>query len=60
MLLKGGSNNKILNWFNKKASKFDYKDAVYMSRYTALAMGVTSDYFPYQLACRDKYEYVIP
>lgn len=51
------SSNKILNWFNKNASKFDYKDAIFMSRLTALAMWVTSDYFPYQLACRDKYEY---
>lgn len=48
---------KISNWFNKNAQKFDYTNAIYMSRLTALIMWVTSDYFPYQLACRDKYEY---
>lgn len=56
-MLNPQSNNKIIQWFNKNANKFDYKDAIYMSRLTALTMWVTSDYFPYQLACRDKYEY---
>jgi len=57
-MLKGNSSpNKILKWCNKNAKKFDYKDSIYMSRLTALSMWVTSDYFPYQLACRDKYEY---
>lgn len=51
------SENKIFKWFNKNADKFDYKDAIYMSRLTGLAMWITSDYFPYQLASRDKYEY---
>lgn len=51
------SANKFFNWFNKNASKFDYKDSIFMSRLTALAMWITSDYLPYQLACRDKYEY---
>lgn len=48
--------NKIIDLFNKHAQKFDYKNAIFMSRATALAMWVTSDYIPYQLACRDKYE----
>ena len=57
-MLNGSSgNNKILKWFNKNASEFDYKNSIYMSRLTALIMWLTSDYFPYQLACRDKYEY---
>ena len=57
-MLNGSSgNNKILQWFNKNASQFDYKNSIYMSRLTALIMWLTSDYFPYQLACRDKYEY---
>lgn len=56
-MLNPQSNNKIIKWFNKNANKFDYKDAIYMSRLTALAMWITSDYFPYQLASRDKYEY---
>lgn len=56
-MLNNNSQNRILKWFNKNADKFDYKDAIYMSRLTGLAMWVTSDYFPYQLASRDKYEY---
>ena len=57
--MKTGANSssKIIKWFNQNAGKFDYKDAIFMSRLTALAMWLTSDYFPYQLACRDKYEY---
>mgnify|MGYP003091527157 CR=1 FL=1 len=51
------SENKILKWFNKNAEKFDYKDAIFMSRLTGLTMWLASDYFPYQLASRDKYEY---
>ena len=51
------SKSKLLNRFNKNADKFDYKDAIYMSRLTGLTMWLTSDYFPYQLASRDKYEY---
>ena len=53
----GNSQNKILKWFNKNANKFDYKSGIYMSRLTALAMWISSDYIPYQLASRDKYEY---
>ena len=57
-MLKGsGSSNKIFKWFNKNASAFDYKNSIYMSRLTGLIMWLTGDYFPYQLACRDKYEY---
>lgn len=56
-MLNPNSKNRILKWFNKNADKFDYKDAIYMSRLTGLAMWITSDYFPYQLASRDKYEY---
>ncbi|MCQ2740371.1 MAG: hypothetical protein MJ237_09150 [bacterium] len=57
--MKSGTNssNKLIKWFNQNADKFDYKNAIYMSRLTALTMWLTSDYFPYQLACRDKYEY---
>lgn len=57
MLNGAASKNNLLKWFNNNADKFDYKDSIYMSRLTALAMWITSDYFPYQLACRDKYEY---
>ena len=57
MLYGPASKNKIYKWFNKHAENFDYKKAIYMSRLTALAMWITSDYLPYQLACRDKYEY---
>lgn len=60
-LLKKGMMNKnlgkITGWFNKNSHKFDYLNAKSMSRLTALIMWITSDYFPYQLACRDKYEY---
>lgn len=56
-MLAPNTQNKILKWFNKNADKFDYKDAIYMSRLTGLVMWLTSDYFPYQLASRDKYEY---
>ena len=57
--MKSGNNatGKIIRWFNQNADKFDYKDAIFMSRLTALTMWLTSDYFPYQLASRDKYEY---
>lgn len=48
--------NTISNLFNRNAHNFDYKNAIFMSRATALAMWVSSDYIPYQLACRDKYE----
>jgi len=48
--------NKITDLFNRNAQKFDYKNAMFMSRATALTMWITSDYIPYQLACRDKYE----
>lgn len=54
---KGMLNKSGYKWFNKNANKFDYKDAIFMSRLTGLAMWLTSDYFPYQLASRDKYEY---
>lgn len=58
-MMKGNQKDagKILKWFNENASKFDYKDSIFMSRLTAMIMWITSDYFPYQLACRDKYEY---
>lgn len=54
---KGMLNKTGYKWFNKNANKFDYKDAIFMSRLTGLTMWLTSDYFPYQLASRDKYEY---
>lgn len=54
---KGMLNKSGYKWFNKNANKFDYKDAIFMSRLTGLAMWLSSDYFPYQLASRDKYEY---
>ena len=50
------SGNRITDLFNKNAQKFDYKNAIFMSRAMALTMWITSDYIPYQLACRDKYE----
>lgn len=52
-----GPINKLLKAVNKNAEKFDYTDSVKMSRLTGLIMWATSDYLPYQLACRDKYEY---
>lgn len=60
LLRKGMLNKncgKITGWFNKNAEKFDYHEAKSMSVLTALIMWITSDYLPYQLACRDKYEY---
>lgn len=57
MLNGANSKNAAVKWFGKHAGDFNYKDSIYMSRLTALVMWLTSDYFPYQLACRDKYEY---
>lgn len=57
MLNGAESSNRIFKWFNKNASAFDYKNSIYMSRLTGLIMWLTGDYWPYQLACRDKYEY---
>lgn len=54
---KGMLNKSGYKWFNKNADKFDYNNAIFMSRLTGLAMWLSSDYFPYQLASRDKYEY---
>lgn len=57
-MLKGfETGNKFFKFFSKHAAAFDYKNSIFMSRATALIMWITSDYFPYQLACRDKYEY---
>jgi len=55
--LEKGPLNKLLKTVNEHAEKFDYTDSVKMSRLTGLIMWATSDYLPYQLACRDKYEY---
>lgn len=42
MLYGSTGPNKIYKWFNKHSEKFDYKNAIYMSRLTALAMWITS------------------